>query len=360
MSNSNPAGLSAAGVRFANGGRESLDRSQTPLGSVKSFATLLAGVAAALAAVGCAFQSKPLAEAPEKRPLLRLRAPDLSVPLVEALPPAGFRPDDPLKAAVFARINSDRAAAGLAPVGWDEGAARVADAFCGQQVREATRGHFLMNGIPPYARTSFAGVFGAQSENSVSWETNRPSFSDPIVRLALAAHEDMMAEQPPGDGHRRTILDPEATHVGVGYAVARGRFQMAQEFLTRTLERLSIARRESPRPILHFEGRPLPNWRLEFVTIARENPPTSLAREEANARTRYSYPRPEIAYTPETNRGIRVADTDTQSKIRVVRSRDFTFDFAPDRPGLYTFVFYTAIRVSQPAQPGASASIWVE
>jgi hypothetical protein len=236
----------------------------------------------------------------------------------------------------------------------------VADAFCAQQVREATRGHFLMDGIPPYARTSFAGVFGAQSENSVSWETNRQSFSESIARLALAGHEDMMAEKPPGDGHRRTILDPEATHVGIGYAVARGRFQMAQEFLTRTLERLSILRRESPRPILRFDGRPLPNSRLEFVTIAREHPPAPLTREEATARTSYSYPRPGIAYTPEANRQIRVSGTDTQGKIRVVRGRDFTFDFAPDRPGLYTFVFYTAVRASEPARPGASATIWVE
>ena len=127
---------------------------------------------------------------------------------------------------------------------WDGGAARVADAFCARQIREGTRGHFLTDGIPPYARTSFAGVFGAQSENSVSWVIDRPYFSEPISRLALAGHEDMMAESPPGDGHRRTILDPEATHVGVGYAVEGGRFQMAQEFLTRTLERLSIVRSE--------------------------------------------------------------------------------------------------------------------
>jgi len=320
----------------------------------------MAGAAAAVLITCCAFRSRPLEEASKKRPLLRLRAPDLSAPLVEILPPADSRPEDSLEAAVFARINSDRAAAGLPPVAWDDGAARVADDFCAQQVREATRGHFLMDGFPPYARTSFAGVFGVQSENSVSWITNRPSFSDPVARLALAGHEDMMAERPPDDGHRRTILDPDATHVGVGYAVARGRFQMAQEFLTRKLERLGIAGRESRGPILHFEGRPLPDWRLEFVTIARENPPTPLTREEANAHTSYSYPRPEIAYTPEGGRQIRVSGTDTQATIHVGLNKSFAFDFTPDRPGLYTFVFYTASRASVPARPGASATIWVE
>jgi hypothetical protein len=175
----------------------------------------------------------------------------------------------------------------------------VADAFCAQQVSEATNGHFLMDGIPPYARTSFAGVFGSQSENSVSWVTTGQSFSDPIAQLALLGHEDMMAEKPPGDGHRRTILDPEATHVGVGYAVLRGRFQMAQEFLTRGLERLSITGHESSRPVLRFDGKALPNWQLQFVTIARESSPAPLTREEASGRTSYSYPRAGLAYTSE-------------------------------------------------------------
>lgn len=316
--------------------------------------------AAALLFSCCALQSRPPQEASEKHPPLRLRAPDLAVPLVEALPPSGSRPEDPVKAAVFERINSDRAAAGVPPVAWDGAASRVADAFCAQQVREASRGHFLMDGIPPYARTSFAGVFGTQSENSVSWVTTGGSFSEPITELALIGHAEMMAEKPPGDGHRRTILDPEATHVGVGYAAEGGRFQMAQEFLTRGLERLSLLRSEASRPVLRFDGTPLRNWRLQFVTIARESTPRPLTREEATARTSYSYPRPTLAYTPEGAAMIRVSGTDTQNRIRVGPNRDFAFLFAPDRPGLYTFVFYTAVRSSDPAQPRASATVWVD
>ncbi len=43
------------------------------------------------------------------------------------------------------------------------------DAFCAAQVRERTRGHFLMDGLPPYARTALAGVFGVGPENSAIW-----------------------------------------------------------------------------------------------------------------------------------------------------------------------------------------------
>src|SRR5262249_30246720 len=99
---------------------------------------------------------------------LKLRLPGLASPLVDIFPKPDGAPAEPVKAAVFAKINHDRTTAGRLPVAWDEGASRVADAFCRQQVREATNGHFLMDGVPPYARTSFSGVFGAQSENSVS------------------------------------------------------------------------------------------------------------------------------------------------------------------------------------------------
>jgi uncharacterized protein YkwD len=330
-----------------------------PCGPPNPLARLLCA-AQALAILGCAAVRHPPDRTRATPSPLRIRAPDLSQPLVESLPAADGYPNDVVKEGIFERINRDRLLAGLPPVAWDEAASRVADAFCAQQVREATRGHFLMDGVPPYARTAFAGVFGAQSENSVSWVTTAASFNEPLLRLALKGHEEMMDEKPPQDGHRRTILDPDVTHVGVGYANANGRFQMSQEFLTRGLERLKLVALESPRLAMRFEGKMLQTWQLEFVTIAREPSPAPLTQEEATGRTSYSYPRPTIAYVPEGTSLIRVSETDTQARIRLRSSKEFSFSFAPDRPGLYTFVFYTAARASEPARPGASATIWVE
>ncbi len=264
-----------------------------------------------------------------------------------------------MKAAVFARINDDRAAAGLSPVAWDEAASRVADAFCARQVAEKTRGHYLTDGIPPYARTGLAGVFGMQSENSASWVTTEAAFSEPAVRLALSGQEQMMEEKPPNDGHRRTILDPEATHVGVGYAEAGGRFQMAQEFLARTLERLALSSEDQSRALVRFEGKPHGHERLRFVVIAREPLPAPLTRAEATARTSYSYPRPELAYIPEGHRLTRVMGVTNDDRIRLREDGRFLFLFGPDGPGLYTFVFFTS-QDRKPARPGASACLWVE
>jgi hypothetical protein len=86
--------------------------------------------------------------------------------------------------------------------------------------------------------------------------------------LALGAQKSMMEETPPDDGHRRTILDPEATHVGVGWSMTGGRFQMAEEFLVRGLASLTV-RTESRPAVARFAGTARSPLRLAFVTIAR-------------------------------------------------------------------------------------------
>ena len=327
---------------------------------------VLAGVVLQATALGCALNgagafagrfrstspSRPAAE-------LRIVAPDLTTPLFERSPDLSY-PHDPVRVAVFERINRDRTDSGLKPVEWDEGAARVADAFCAEQVRERSRGHFLTNGVPPYARTGLAGVFGMQSENSVSWTTTAPEIRDRLEDLALLGHAEMIAEKPPNDGHRKTILDPDATHVGVGYAAGEGRFQMAQEFLTRHLERLRVSQAARPPHVIRLDGRTVERRRLQFVTVSVEPAPRPLTRAEARARSSYSYPRPSFAYVPEGSGAVEVGGVGTQSVIRMRRNREFSFTLAADSPGLWTILFYTVSGDGRPAAPGGLAVVWVE
>lgn len=289
---------------------------------------------------------------------LRVRAPDLARPLTETFPPPA-RPDEPVAAAVFDRINEDRRSAGLPAIAWDQSAAGVAQAFCHRQIEERSNGHFLMDGIPPYARTSFAAIFGMQAENSVSWTSTGRSFPEPPLRLALEGEEQMFSERPPNDGHRKTILDPEATHVGVGWDVAGGRFQMAQEFLVRRLERLTLSRADPRSGIVRFAGRTVSGERIRFVVVGREAEPKPLTREQANARTSYSYPRSYVAYLPEGTTLLRVSGVRNDDRIRLLDARDFDFLFVPDGPGLFTLTFYVSNSAGVP-RPGGSATVWIE
>ncbi len=301
----------------------------------------------------------PASETRGDSPALKLRLPRLDSPRVETYPVPAL-PDEPVKEAVFEKINRDRAATGLPLVEWDEAASKVADDFCARQVAEESRGHFLTNGVPPYARMGFDGVFGMQSENSVSWITTAAKFTKPFVRLALEGHEGMLREKPPADGHRRTILDPEATHVGVGWAAENGRFQMAQEFLVRGLARLSLSASRSPRAGVLFEGRPLGTSTVSFVTIAREPPPRTLSRAEASGRTSYAYPEARLSFIPEGYRLMHVIGTTSEDRLRVRPDHSFSFEFVPSAPGLYTFLFYTSDKSGGRPKPRAAASLWFE
>jgi uncharacterized protein YkwD len=293
-------------------------------------------------------------------PPLTIVAPRLDAPLFEEFPPSGALPEDPVKAAVFERINRDRLAEGLPPVLWDEAASRVADAFCRNQIRENTTGHFLTDGVAPYARTALAGVFGMQYENSVTWKTTGSSFQDAAKDLALSGHEEMLAEKPPYDGHRRTILDPNATHVGVGYDIRGGEFRMAQEFLTRHLAWMRIERVTPRSATVIVSGKPLDGRRLFFVTVGWEPPPSPLTREAASRRMSYSYPTPVEAFVKEGIVDMRIVGAVTSDRIRFKRDGSFELRFTPGRPGLWTLVFQTTPVREQQSSSGAVAVLWVD
>ena len=286
-----------------------------------------------------------------------IRAPDLAHPLSESYPRPGS-PEDPVKKAVFDRINEDRSAQGLHPVAWDESASRVADAFTAAQVRESTRGHFLLDGLPPYARTGLAGIFGMGAENSVSWRTTGPLFHEPALELALEGEAAMMAEKPPDDGHRRTILDPGVTHVGVGWAQGGGEFRMAEEFMTRRLAELTISKSADDPVTVLFRGKTVAGRHLAFVTLAVE-PVRPLTRAQANARIRYSYPEPHLAFVPEGLKSLLIVGATTQDVLRFGPTGDFSFRFTPSQAGLWTILFHTTDGRNAP-KPGGLAVLWVE
>ena len=296
-------------------------------------------------------------EAPPEIVRFRIRAPDLAHPLTESYPAPGS-PEDPVKKGVFERINEDRTAHGLRRVGWDESASRVADAFTAAQVRESTRGHFLLDGLPPYARTGLAGIFGMGAENSVSWRTTGTLFHEPALELALEGEAAMMAEKPPDDGHRRTILDPGVTHVGVGWAQGGGEFRMAEEFMTRRLAELTISKSAVDPLTVLFRGKTVAGQRLEFVTLAVETT-HSLTRTQANARTRYGYPEPHLAFVPEGFKSLLVAGATSQDVVRFGPTGDFSFRFTPSQAGLWTILFHTTDGRNA-SKPGGLAVLWIE
>src|SRR5437773_1798501 len=196
-----------------------------------------------------------------------------------------------LRAEMLRMINHDRQRFGLQPLELDPDASSVADSYCRQQIRNRTSGHFTLDGEAPYMRYSFAGGNDGISENAAAWSANFGFSERALLDMMRRSQEAMMTEAAPHDGHRRTILDSAATHVGIGVAWAGGEFRIAQEFVRRYIEwTRPLPRRAAAGERLLFSGRPKPGYQIEAITVHHEPFPEPMSTTVANAIGTYSLP----------------------------------------------------------------------
>lgn len=160
-----------------------------------------------------------------------------------------------IKLANLRAINESRRQAGLPPLQLDLLASRVGNKHCVDMVSRGFMGHWSSNGEKPYHRYSFAGGRDHVSENVFSsWDTR--GFPD-IEQAMLKGHQEFMAERPPNDGHRRNILEPYHTHVGLGVALKGGQFRYCQEFIDRYVQLEPLETRVQADSTVVFKGKTL-------------------------------------------------------------------------------------------------------
>jgi uncharacterized protein YkwD len=204
-----------------------------------------------------------------------------------------------LRAHVLRLINRDRQLYHLPPVELDLEATAIGDQYCRAQIRNNTTGHFTLDGLAPYMRYSFAGGKGAVSENAAAWSANYAFNDRALYEMARRSEDAMMAEMPPNDGHRRAILDPHATHVGIGMAWERGEFRLVHEFVRRYVN--------WTKPLPHLaniadsiviSGAPIAPAQIEAITVHHEPFPAPMTAAAASAIPRYSLPEKRKEYLP--------------------------------------------------------------
>ena len=259
-----------------------------------------------------------------------------------------------LRQQVLRLINQDRAASGLSPVELDPESCAIADTYCEQQVRNRTTGHYTLDGYAPYMRYSFAGGNDGISENAAAWSANY-TFSDRAVfDMARRSEEAMVRERAPHDGHRRTILDPAATHVGIGLAWDGGEFRMTQEFVRRYVTwTRPLPRAAGLHEPITASAKPAAGYRVEAISVHHEAIPVTLTARAANAIGSYSLPDARRDYLPRLKTTVRSRYDGTFQVVREEysdgRRGDFSvaddggFSFAvpfTDGPGIYTVVVW--------------------
>ena len=272
-------------------------------------------------------------------------------------------------------INRDRKQFGLEPVQLDTFASSVADAYCKQQIRDHTSGHFGLDGLSPYMRYSFAGGNDAVSENAAAWSASY-AFSDrALYEMVRRSEEEMMSEAAPHDGHRRTILDPFATHVGIGMAWDRGEFRLTEEFVRRYVTwNKAVPRAAAVDDKVLCSARPAAGYVVNAVSVHYEPLPAPISPMLANKIETYSLPEKRHDYLPRlpgpTQRyvasGIKEIKTQqyrdgSRGDFPIAEDGGFSFHVPfTEGPGVYTIVVWVHPKDSNETIPATNVSVRVD
>jgi uncharacterized protein YkwD len=228
-------------------------------------------------------------------------------------PLAGIeRPTKPVNVAdarryMLALINRDRATAGLRPVELDEGAPTVAGQLHAEDmVRLGYLGHWGSDGSVPEQRHTEAGGADMVLENALCFtdEAKRAIDPKPFIdpKQIERAESLFFDEVPPNDGHRKNILKPQHTRVGIGIAQSTETAAelpvpcFAQEFVDGYGTYTPIPKRAKVGSILHVEGTLAKDVRPTGVGVARQPLPRPLPTAELNKRRSYPVPKPYQMY----------------------------------------------------------------
>ncbi len=237
------------------------------------------------------------------------------------------------RAGVIAGINRARAAAGLPRLATDAILERVGNAHCELLLEEGTQGHFSRSGVPPYLRYFLAGGHGFHRENAARYSSSATIPESAVDAILVRSLASMLAEVPPDDGHRRTVLDPDATNIGIGLAVRGGELrethELAVEVATEWSAPVAAARPRSAAALAGALARP---WRPVVAQILWEPLPRPLSTGEANAIRAYGYPPPRVTFA---------ANRPLEPGAGAARGDDVAAPFAVDRFGHFSLKWST-------------------
>jgi uncharacterized protein YkwD len=186
-------------------------------------------------------------------------------------------------------VNADRAANGLQPVAWDETAALAGQLHSEEMAEFGYMSHWNMDGYGPEVRYSRAGGLDIAQENVYrlvyQWEDGRGAPIDDWEKVLRDAQAALMNSP----GHRRNILAPEHTHLGVGiaYNAATGNVALSQEFVNRYVTIEPLPKRAQPGDRLVVRGGLLPGSADPLVNIAYQPFPEPLTLEQLNKTSTY-------------------------------------------------------------------------
>ena len=210
---------------------------------------------------------------------------------------------------MVALLNRDRATQGLGPLVLDEGPAqRSGQRHAEDMAKNGFLGHYGSDGSVPEQRHTDAGGVDMVLENASCMDDlkRRELDPDPLVDEADIAHAEHLFfdEVPPNDGHRKNILKPHHTRVGIGIAQPVTTAQeigvpcFTQEMVDGYGTYAAVPRKAKVGAVVHVEGTVNGPATFGGVGISRIDQPRPLPPAEANKRRSYLVPPPYQMYWP--------------------------------------------------------------
>jgi uncharacterized protein YkwD len=278
-----------------------------------------------------------------------------------------------LRAEALKLINRDRELMKVRPVELDLRVSAWADEYSRLQIRNGTAGHYSIEGLAPYIRYSFAGGDDGLTENTAAWSANYNFSERALYEMVRRSHDAMMGEMPPKDGHRRAILDPDATHVGIGLAWEGGEFRITQHFVRRYLRwSRTLPREATTWQKVTGAARPNGGYRVDTISVHHEPFPAPMTAAAANRIESYQLPdrrrdlRPRLKALTSVNRDgtLQVArqqyEDGSRGEFNVSEDGSFSFEVPfKEGPGIYTIVVWVRYGAAGPHIPASNVSIRV-
>jgi hypothetical protein len=214
----------------------------------------------------------------------------------------------------------------LPAVEWDDVAVLAGTRHAEDMAHLGFTGHWGSDGSVPEQRYTLAGGDQMVQENAACFfdgterELSDNPLIDPVELETIQAA--FMAEVPPNDGHRKNILKPWHTHLGVGVAQPVGCKEvcLSQEFVDAHGDYDELPRTAQPGQSIEVAGEVRPPMEFGGVGIAQIPLPQPLTFEQLSQRSTYPVPPPDVLYFPKgykTPKPVKVEDGRFSIDIRV-------------------------------------------
>jgi uncharacterized protein YkwD len=132
---------------------------------------------------------------------------------------------------LLAQLNAHRADQGLAALGTDATAQIAAQYQADDMSSAGIMRHQDSTGRTPMERFNAFGGHASWYGENVGWYQADPDGETGVWSAVSKLDAEMMAEQPPDDGHREAILSPHYQAVGIGIAIGPNGLYLAEDFV---------------------------------------------------------------------------------------------------------------------------------